>query len=65
MVIASRMQNMVQIRKNNAYLVTKKFVRLFLVFTFRDLGVESPRGGAIETMVAVVAKPNAADWVVE
>ena len=43
---ASRMQNLVQIRAQNAYFVTKVFVR-FVFVTFRALGVESPRGGAI------------------
>ena len=46
MVTASRMQNMVQIRKKNTYFVTNIFS--FFIFTFRALGVESPRGGAIE-----------------
>ena len=46
MVTASRMQNMVQIRKKNTYFVTNKFFRFF-IFTFRALGVESPRGGAM------------------
>ena len=48
MVTASRMQNMVQIRKETIYFVTKKFVHFFLYFfTFRALGVYSRRGGAI------------------
>ena len=46
MVTASRMQNMVQIRKNNVYFVTRNIV--FVIVTFRALGVESPRGGAVE-----------------
>ena len=37
---------MEQIRKQNAYFVTKHFVR-FVIFTFRALGVESFRVGAI------------------
>ena len=46
-VTASRMQNMVEIRKNNIYFVT---ILLFLNFgksSFGSLGVESPHGGAI------------------
>ena len=46
MVTASRMQNMVQIRKKNIHLGTKPFFQLFF-FPFRALGVESPRGGAM------------------
>ena len=46
MCTASRMQNMVQIRKKNIYFVTQ-FSFIFAFFTFRALGVESPRGGAI------------------
>ena len=43
MVTASRIQNMVDIGKGNAFFVTI----FLLIFTFRALGVESPRGGAM------------------
>ena len=46
-VTASRMQNIVQFRKKNAYLATYICSFSFIAFTFRALGVESPRGGAI------------------
>ena len=38
---------MVQFDGQNAYFVTKILVRFFVNFTFRALGVEGPRGGAI------------------
>ena len=47
MVTASRMHNMVPIRKKNAYFLTRKCFRLFIFFTFKALGVKSPRRGAI------------------
>ena len=48
MYAASRMQNMAQIRKSNAYSETNiAFSFFFVVFTFEALGVESPHGGAI------------------
>ena len=43
---ASRMRNIVQIRKTNAYFVTTYFF-LFCKSVFGALGVESPHGGAI------------------
>ena len=46
MFTVSRMQHMVNIRKKNAYFVTKPFFD-YLSITFRAFGVESPRGGAI------------------
>ena len=45
-VTASRMQNIVQIWKENCY-----FVIVFLILTFRALGVDSPRGGAITNAI--------------
>ena len=53
MVIASRMQNIVQIRKNNTYFVPRTLVR-FVVFTFRALGIESHHGGAITASNACI-----------
>ena len=47
MYTALRMQNMVHNCKKNAYFVTQIIVRLLKTITFRALGVESPRGGAI------------------
>ena len=50
MATASRMQYMVQSGKKNAYFVTKKCFRFFVLFTFGALGVESPPphpGGAM------------------
>ena len=46
MYIASRMQNMVQVCKKNAYFVTN-LVLHFKKCSFGALGVESPNGGAI------------------
>ena len=48
MVTASRMQNIVQVRKKYTYFVTSKFLTFFLFYTFSALSVESPRGGAIK-----------------
>ena len=45
--VASRMQNMVQIRAKNLYFVTNLHFLLFLKGSFGALGVESPNGGAI------------------
>ena len=45
MVKASRMQNMVEIRKKNTSFVTKSFS--IKKTYFGALGVESPHGGAI------------------
>ena len=46
-VTASRIQNMVEIRKKNTYFVTKLLFRIFGNSSFGALGVESPHGGAI------------------
>ena len=46
MVTASRMQNMFLICKENIYSATEKCLFFFSFFTFRALGVESPREGA-------------------
>ena len=46
-VTASLMQNMVQIRKENTYFVTKLFLGNFGRSSFGALVVESPHGGAI------------------
>ena len=55
MITASRMQSMVQIRKEND-LVTKSLFRFFVVVncTFRALGVEGPRGRAIVQQIHLV-----------
>ena len=45
MVTASRMQNMVQIRKKNSYFVTKLLFLKIGKSYFGALGVESPHGG--------------------
>ena len=50
MVTALCMQKM-YIRMKNAYSVAKKCFQFVLIVTFRALGVESPRGGAIERHV--------------
>ena len=47
------MQNMVYIRKKNAYLLTIVFV-LYLFFNLWALGVESLRGGAMESQLRAV-----------
>ena len=47
MVTASLMQNMVQIRKNNTYFVTKLLFKKCWKKLFGALGVESRHGGAI------------------
>ena len=46
MVTASRMQNGAN-SLETIYLVTKKIFEFLLMFTFRALGVENPRGGAV------------------
>ena len=52
MYTASLMQKMVQIRKKNRLVsLPTSFVSLFKFLTFRALGVESPRAGAISTFV--------------
>ena len=38
---------MLQIRKKDASFVAKMFVHFFFISTFRALGVEGPRGGAV------------------
>ena len=45
--VASRMQNMVHIRKRNTYFVTNLLFRMFWKSSLGALGVESPYGGAI------------------
>ena len=45
MYTVSRMQSMVQARKKSTYSAATRFLCVF--FTFRALGVESPRGGAM------------------
>ena len=52
MYTALRMQNMQQIRKKNVCFVINKNCRFCFVvnFTFRALGVESPRGGAMSSL---------------
>ena len=55
MVTASRVQNMVQIRRGkNIFRDEKVFSIVFVIFTFRVLGVESPRGGAILNIIYVM-----------
>ena len=48
MVTASRMQNMVQVRKKNVYFMTKILLELYEKSSFGAIGVESPHGGAIK-----------------
>ena len=45
MVTASRMLNMVEIRKKNTCFVTILLFRIVLKSSFGALGVESPHGG--------------------
>ena len=55
---------MVHIRKKNIDFVTKKFC-ILSVFTFRALGVESPRGGAIagaRSAAAAAAEGEGSRW---
>ena len=47
MVTASRMQNLMQIRKKSTYFVTKQFFRFSNVITFGALGVDCPCGRGI------------------
>ena len=57
MIITSRMQNMMQIRKKNLFSVTKIFFAQKQKFvTCRALGVESPRGGAIPQGLPILAR---------
>ena len=49
MFTASRLQDMVQIRKKNTYSVTKLLFWNFATSSFGALGVESPHDGAILT----------------
>ena len=53
------MQNMVLIREKNYYFVTNKKKNL-VGFTFRAIGVESPRGGPFTTLPFI---PNVARLV--
>ena len=48
MATASRMQDMVEIRKKNKCFVTKLFFDFFGKSSFGALGVESPHGGAMK-----------------
>ena len=57
MFTASRMQNIVQIHTKNKYFVIKQF-SIFYIFTFRAVGVESPRGGAITVPELAFHKMN-------
>ena len=57
------MQNMVQIRKKKAFSLRPMFrsVPFFSFFLFRllgSLGVESPRGGAIIYIIALITSPR-------
>ena len=51
MITASRMQNIVQIRKKSTYFVTKLFFGSFGKSSFGALGVESPHGRAIYSIL--------------
>ena len=67
MYTASRMQNMVQLRKKkHAYFVTKIFFRTDGTSSSGALGVESPTVGAIWTVIGdggpTEAKTTAAGW---
>ena len=53
MVTALRMQIVVPIRKNNSYFMTNIF-SIIVIFTFRALGVENPRGRAITITTVLV-----------
>ena len=60
MYIASRMQNMVQIRARSVGFTTKLLFDIFPNFSFGALGVESPHGGAIGSAGCLVS--SAAAW---
>ena len=56
MVTASRMQNMVEIRKKNTCFLTILFFRICWKSSFGALGVESPYGGDMEVEDAVTVE---------
>ena len=61
MVTASRMQNMVQLRKKTPISRPFVFSFVFLVFTFRALGVESPGGVILRFLDFGEAYPSPLD----
>ena len=56
MYTASRMQNIMYLGTNSAYYRLKS-LPFFLFFTFRVLGVESPRGGATISQPTTTSQP--------
>ena len=57
-VTASRMQNMVEIRKKNTCFVTKLFWGILGKSSFGALGVQSPNGGAINHKKVQLGRPT-------